>query len=142
LREAGMTALARRYKPVWYQDVIVAVRKRPRRFVALLAAESTVINALIDMGTERSVASINRFAKRANRSLRNVYGMDLRMLAVRMLDEATRVLGTQQTPSGGQHIFDGRFFKRHSVRPPGSPNPRVRREKDGDGGRSNRGSQM
>lgn len=142
LREAGMPALARRYKPVWYEDVIVAVRNRPRRFVALLAAESAVINALIDMGAERSVASINRFAKRANRSLRNLYGMDLRMLAVRMLEEATRVLGAPQTPNGGQHIFDGGFFKSHNVRPPGSPNPRVSREKDGDGWRSSRGGQM
>jgi hypothetical protein len=142
LREAGMPALARRYDPVWYQDVIVAVQKRPRRFVALLAAESAVINALIGMGAERSVASINRFAKRANRSLRNLYGMDLRKLSVRMLEEATRALEVQPAPNGGQHIFDGGFFKSHSVRPPGSPNPRVRREKDGDGWRSNCGRQM
>ena len=137
LREAGMPALARRYKPVWYQDVIVAVRKRPRHFVGLLAAESAVINALIDMGAERSVASINRFAKRASRSLRNVYGMDLRILAVRMLEEATRVLRAQ-TPDSHEHVFDGGFFKNHGVRPPGSPNPRIGRQKDRDHRNTNR----
>lgn len=142
LEDAGLSVLARRYDPVWYEDVIVAVRRRPRHFVSLLAAESTVINALVDLGAERSVASINRFAKRANRALRNVYGMDLRMLAVRMLEEATRVLRTQQASGGSDHIFDGGFFKSYSVRPPGSPNPRIGREKDGDDRRSNRGGHM
>jgi hypothetical protein len=134
LREAGLPALARRYKPVWYQDVMAAVRKRPRHFVALLAAESAVINALINMGSERNVAAINRFAKRANRSLRSVYGMDLRKLAVRMLEEATRVLRTQQASGGADHVLDGGFFKSHDVQSAGSPDPCVGGQKDGHDG--------
>jgi hypothetical protein len=142
LREAGMPALARRYKPVWYQDVMAAVRKRPRRFVALLAAESTVINALIDMGSERSAAAINRFTKRANRSLRSVYGMDLRKLAVRMLEEATCVLRAQQSSGGDGHVLDGGFFKSHDFQPTGSPDLRIGGEEDGHDGCPDGGGQV
>jgi hypothetical protein len=132
LRVAGMPALSRRYAPVWHQDVMVAVRKKPQRFVALLAAESALINALIGMGTERSVAAVNRFAKTANQSLRNVYGMDLRHLGVRVLHETTRVLQAQQTPGGGENAVNGGIFEDRDPRPPGSPDLRIGDEKDGD----------
>ncbi|HLH42879.1 MAG TPA: hypothetical protein VKV74_07830, partial [Bryobacteraceae bacterium] len=58
LYRAGMPALARRYAPIWYEDVMVAVRKRPRRYVDLLAKESAFINAVIDLGTQRSIAAV------------------------------------------------------------------------------------
>ena len=47
LNEAGMTELAHRYAPVWHQDVLVAVKKKPKPYVDLLMAESAVINAAI-----------------------------------------------------------------------------------------------
>ncbi len=106
LWDAGMPAVSRRYAPVWHQDVMAAVRKKPQRFVALLAAESVLINALIGLGTERSATAVNRFAKAANRGLRNIYGMDLRKLGVSVLHEATRVLGAQQTAGGGQNVIN------------------------------------
>lgn len=105
LWEADMPALSRRYAPVWYQDVMVAVRKKPKQFVALLAAESALINALIGLGTERNAAAVNRFAKTANRALRDVYGMDLRKLGTSVLHETTRVLQAQQGPCGGENVF-------------------------------------
>jgi hypothetical protein len=92
LHNAGMPALARRYAPVWYEDVLVAVRNRPRSYVDLLARESLFINGLIDLGTERSVAAVIRFARTANLALRKVHGMDVRHLALACLDEATRIL--------------------------------------------------
>ena len=58
----GMPALARRYAPIWYEDMTVAVRKRPRRYVEALAKESAFINAVIDLGTQRSIAAVSRFA--------------------------------------------------------------------------------
>jgi hypothetical protein len=92
LHNAGMPALARRYAPVWYEDVLVAVRNRPRRYVDLLARESLFINGLIDLGTERSVAAVIRFARTANLALRKIHGMDVRHMALACLDEATRIL--------------------------------------------------
>jgi hypothetical protein len=132
LREAGMAALSRRYAPVWYQDMLGAVRKKPRRFVALLAAESALINALIGLGSERSTAAVNHFAKIANWKLRNVYGMDLRGLGVRVLHETTRVLQAQQMPGGGENVIDGRIFEDRDPGPPGGPDLRIRDQEDSD----------
>jgi hypothetical protein len=133
LREAGMPALSRRYAPVWYEDVMVAVRKKPKRFVALLAAESSLINALIGLGTERNAAAVNRFAKTANRTLRNVYGMDLRKLGISVLRETTRVLQAQQTPGGGENVLDGRICEDGDARSPGGPDLWIGDQKDGHG---------
>lgn len=96
LYRAGMPALARRYAPLWYEDVMVAVRKKPGAYVDLLAKESAFINAVIDLGTQRSVAAVSRFARMANRSLRGVCGMDLRKLGLAALEEATQVLEPDQ----------------------------------------------
>jgi hypothetical protein len=96
LLAAGMPVLARRYAPVWYEDVLVAVRKKPRRYVDLLAREALFINALVDLGTERSVAAVNRFARTASLALRKISRMDVRHLALDCLDETTRLLAEQR----------------------------------------------
>jgi len=74
------------------------VRRKPRRYVDLRARESSFINAVVDLGTERSAAAINRFARTAKLALRKIYGMDLRALAFGALEEATRVLSSQPRP--------------------------------------------
>src|ERR1051326_3660142 len=61
LLDAGMTELAHRSAPVWHPDVLVAVKKKPKPYVDLLMAEAEVINAVIDLGTSRSVQAANRF---------------------------------------------------------------------------------
>jgi hypothetical protein len=103
LREAGMTELANRYAPVWHQDVLVAVKKQPKPYVGLLMAEASLINAVIDLGTERSVQAANRFAAVVNLNLRKIGGMDLRGLGTVLLEEATRVLERQ---SSRDHLID------------------------------------
>src|SRR6185437_10246471 len=50
LREAGQPRLARRYLPVWYQDILNDVRKKPKLLTALLAREAKLIDAVIDLG--------------------------------------------------------------------------------------------
>jgi hypothetical protein len=92
LLEAGMVELAHRYAPVWHKDVLVSVQKKPRPYVELLMAEAALINAVIDLGTERSVQAANRFATCVNLNLRKMCGMDLRDLGTGVLEEATRVL--------------------------------------------------
>jgi len=84
--------LARRYSPIWHEDVVVAVRQKPRLFIQLLTAESKFINALVELGLNRTSAGLHRFSKLANQALRKVCGMDLRHLGVRALEETTKVL--------------------------------------------------
>lgn len=92
LRTAGMPELARRYAPIWYQDVVLAVRKKPKAFIALLAAESVFIDALVELSLNRTPSGVHHFSKVANQALRKVYGMDLRHLGIQALEEAARVL--------------------------------------------------
>jgi hypothetical protein len=97
LNQAGMPELARRYAPVWHQDMVVAVRKKPKLFLALLGAESAFINALVDLSLDQTPAGVHSFSKAANRALRKacgtgVAGMDLRPLGVRALELATEIL--------------------------------------------------
>jgi hypothetical protein len=92
LHESGRPALARRYGPVWHEDVLRAVRKKPRQLISLLGDEAALINAVIDLGTARRMEAVKPFAKTAHMALRNMFGEDLRPLAVRALEEATRAL--------------------------------------------------
>ncbi len=92
LHESGKPELARRYAPVWHQDVLRAVRNKPRPLMALLGDEAVLINAVIDLGTARSLEAVKPFARVANLALRHMYGEDLRPLAARALQEATKAL--------------------------------------------------
>ncbi len=92
LSAAGMPELARRYAPVWYEDVVVAVRAKPKLFLALLRAESAFINALMELRLDCTAAGVHSFSKTANQALRKVHGMDLRPMGVRALELATAVL--------------------------------------------------
>jgi hypothetical protein len=97
LRDAGMPELARRYSPVWYQDLVVGVRKKPKLFLDLLQAESQFIDALMDLGLNRTPSGVKIFSKAANQALRKVYGagtqgMDLRSMGTMALAQATEVL--------------------------------------------------
>lgn len=96
LLDAGDPVLAHRYAPVWHQDIVREVRRKPRRLVKLLADEVTFVNAVIDLGSNRTAESVNRFGKAAGQSLRNVHGMDLRSLGLRALDLTTEILKSAQ----------------------------------------------
>jgi hypothetical protein len=92
LHDSGNAALARRYAPRWYQDILRGVRARPRAFIELLAAERRLIDAVVDLGANRTASGVNRFARSASQALRNVYGMDLRELGLRALHLTTEIL--------------------------------------------------
>ena len=141
LNDAGMTELAHRYAPVWHQDVLVAVKKKPKAYVDLLMAESAVINAAIDLGTERSIEAANRFGKTVHLNLRKIYGMDLQSLGVGTLEEATRVL-SQSRVSGSDDLSDTGAIQNSHMLSAGSPDARVAGQEDGDSGRTDGGSQM
>jgi hypothetical protein len=138
LLEAGLTALAHRYTPVWHQDVLVSVQKKPKPYVELLMAEAALINAAIDLGTERSVQAANRFATAVNLNLRKVAGMDLRGLGVGLLLEATRVLGDCR----GDHLVNGGMFKNGDMRTARSPDPGIGSQENGDDANAHGGCQV
>ncbi|MCU1338712.1 MAG: hypothetical protein JWO19_4293 [Bryobacterales bacterium] len=141
LIEAGMDELAHRYAPVWHQDVLVAVKKKPKAYVDLLMAESAVINAAIDLGTERSVEAANRFGKTIQLNLRKVCGMDLQGLGVGALEEATRVL-TQDQATCSNNFSDTGSLQNGDVRSAGSPDARVGGKEDGDDRRAHGRGEM
>jgi hypothetical protein len=141
LLDAGQSALARRYAPLWHEDVVILTRKKPRRFAELLAGESAIINAVIDLGRERTPAAVARCARTINTTLRNVEGLDLRKLGVAILEEATRAL-TQTAAGHGQDFFDTGVFEDRHVRPSGRPHARVGGEKNGDDRDTDGGGQV
>ena len=141
LNEAGMTELAHRYAPVWHQDVLVAVKKKPKAYVDLLMAESAVINAAIDLGTERTVEAANRYNKTVHLNLRKVYGMDLQALGVGTLEEATRVLA-QSHACGSDDLRDSGALQNSDVLSAGSPDARIAGKEDSDYRRTDGGCQM
>ena len=141
LDEAGRTELAHRYAPVWHQDVLVAVKNKPKSYVHLLTAESALINAVIDLGTERSAEAANRFAKTVHLNFRKLYGMDLQGLGAGALAEATRVLA-QRHARGGDHLGDGGALQNSDVPATRSPDQCVAGQEDGDHGRAHGGRQV
>jgi hypothetical protein len=145
LHDAGMTRLAHLYAPVWHQDVLVAVMKKPKPYVDLLMAESAVINAVIDLGTERSVEAANRFGKTVHLNLRKLYGADLQALGVMALEEAARVLSLSQSLSDagrGGDLIDTGILEHDDMRATGSPHARIAGEENGNDGRTDSGCQM
>ncbi len=98
LHQCGRPELARRYAPLWHQDVLRAVQRRPRKFVGLLGDEAAVVSAVIEFGTARGMQAVKPFAKSANLALRNMYGEDLRSLSFKALEEATRALRRMESP--------------------------------------------
>jgi hypothetical protein len=96
LQESGRPELARRYAPIWHEDVLRAVRKKPRPYLSLLADEAVLINAVIALGTARGMEAVKPFTKAAHLALRSVLGEDMRSLAARALEEATQVLENEK----------------------------------------------
>jgi hypothetical protein len=141
LTEAGMIELAHRYAPVWHQDVLVAVKKKPKAYVDLLMAESAVINAAIDLGTERSLEAANRFGKTVHLNLRRVHGMDLQGLGVETLEQATRVLAHSHS-SSSHNVADAGMLQNSDLWTTGSPDARIASEEDGDHRSADSGCQM
>ena len=107
LRESGRAELARRYAPVWHQDILNAVKKRPKPLLELLGDEAALINAVIDLGTDRRMSAVKPFAKAACAALRNMYREDMRVLALRALEEATGALTQPSAIIAG--VFQGKM---------------------------------
>lgn len=141
LIEVRRPELARRYTPAWHQDVVNAVRRKPRRFLDLLMREAEVVNAIVDLGTERTALSVHSCSRRISLVLRCVHGMDLRKLGPTLLETATQAL-TQSSERGGDDVLDGGFDEDGDVIASRRPDSGIRGEEDGDNGHAGSGGQM
>ncbi len=128
LRASGNEQLARRYSPVWFEDVLVAVQRRPKLYADLLAREAAVINAVIDLGTQPKVDSVNRSSKIINQQLRKIHGpkdaLDLRSLGYAVFEEASRALA-QHAAGGSEGVADSGPLQDSNVRAARSPDYRI-----------------
>lgn len=140
LKDAGRPELAIRYAPVWHQDVLVAVKKKPKPYVELLMAESAVINAVIDLGTERSAEAASRFAKTFHLNFRKLHGMDLQGMSAGVLEEATRALASD--PRRGDNLIDGGMLQNGHAGAAGSPDAWIAGQENSDDGRAHGRGQM
>ncbi len=124
LERAGRMDLSFRYAPALHEDILIAVKRKPKRFADLLARESRLLNDLIDMGTQRTVESVNRFTRTLNRTLRKMHDCDMRHLGVKLLEETTRILEDNHADSAENVIDIGAYQNTH-VRPAWSPDQRI-----------------
>ena len=95
-------------------------------YVDLLARESAIINAVIDLGSQPKPDTIQRSASILNRQLRRMHGMDLRALGCPVFEEATKALA-----QGTKGSFDdsGDFWplKNPDMLAAGRPDARIGR---------------
>jgi len=92
LAESGRMELSRRYSPVWHEDIVRAVAQKPRKLLSTLGDEALLVDAVIALGATRNLATVKPFARRVMATLRSFYDIDMRDLAVPLLEEATRAL--------------------------------------------------
>jgi hypothetical protein len=141
LLDADELDLARRYTPAWHPDIVNAIRKKPRRFLDLLMREAQIVNAVIEMGTDRTVPGVHNCARKINTVLRRVQGVDMRRVGVTLLEAATEAL-TQSPGSGGQDVFDAGILQDLGMSSARRPDARIGSEKYGDDRDTHRGGQM
>jgi hypothetical protein len=87
------------------------VLRKPRPLLGLLGDEAAVVNALVGLGSGRKMRAVKPFARSASMALRTMYGEDLRPLALRLLEEATRTL--ERFPDGA--ISQSQLAAKHPV---------------------------
>ena len=141
LDEADRRDLARRYSPVWNQDMIAAVRRRPRGFLALIGKEARVIDAVIHLGAARTPAASGRIAKSINSALRSVFSTVMRELGPLVLEEATRLLG-EEAARRAKHVGGSGPLEHGHAFAARSPNSRVGVHEDRDHRRPDCGGEV
>jgi len=143
LRAEGRADLARRYMPVWHQDIILEVKKQPKLLIRLLASEAKIVDAIIDLGTLRDAASARAFLRIAQAVLRTLLGDDMRELIPLVIELAGRMLAEQTRPAGHvDDLIDRGILNDDDARTAGRPDSGIAGEKNGDNRRPNRCGEM
>jgi hypothetical protein len=129
---AGMESdprLKRRFLPVWHEDILKAVKTRPRTLIEILAREAIMINALIELGTMRDERTARRLVKSTEG-------------AARLLGVDSAVLHDLVLRTAAENLINGRIFEDDDALTPGSPDARVGRDEDRDNRRPDGGGQV
>src|SRR5579862_1145587 len=124
LVEDGQPELAQRYAPAWSQDLVDAVRRRPKRFLDLLVREAAMVSAVIELGLDPSPVTVGGCARTFNKLLRAVQGADLRRVGVDALEAAARALPHPDT-RGDQDVFDGGVLEDGDMSAARGPDERI-----------------
>lgn len=124
LERAGRRDLSFRYSPAFNEDILIAVKRKPKRYADLLARESRLLSDLIDMGSQRTVESVNRFARTLDRTLRKMHGCDMRHLGVPLLEETTRIL-EEKHADYTENVIDIGAYQNTHVRAARGPDHRI-----------------
>lgn len=125
----GDPLLKRRFLPVWHLDILNAVKKKPRTLIEMLALEAIMVNALIDLGTQRDARAKRRFLKST-------------VSAARVLGVDSAVLQDVVLRTGAEHLGDGRVFEDSDALAARSPDARIGGDENGDDGRTDGRCQM
>ena len=121
--------LKRRFLPVWHQDILNTVKRKPRLLMELLAREASAINALIELGTMRDERAVRRFHHTCLR-------------AASALGVPSQALEDTLLRAGIENLGDTGLFKDGDMFAPGSPDERICADENGDGWRARGGCQM
>jgi hypothetical protein len=121
--------LKRRFLPVWYLDILKAVKQKPRTFIEMLAREAIMISSLIELGATGSERTARRFVKNTE-SLGRILGLDSTFLQDLVLR------------TGIEHLSHGRILKDRDKAAPGSPDARIGGDKNGNHGNTHSGRQV
>jgi hypothetical protein len=138
LRELGKKELSGRYSAIWAQDILRSVRARPRVLLSLLACESQVIDAIIDLGTSGDVRRFHRTSKAA---LRSVLGNDMQHLIEPLLEQTGRILEGLRAEHLNNLLHRG-LHERDRAFAAWRPYARVRGAENGDDGNADGSRQM
>jgi hypothetical protein len=133
--EAGNCKIARHLVPGWHPDVVRAVRRKPRRFLELLMREAEIVNAVIELGADRSHLAVQGCARKMNSTLRKIHGMDARGVGLTVLEAATRALArplSQVGSGGGENLGDSGISEDRDAFSAGRPDFGVRGEENRD----------
>jgi hypothetical protein len=121
--------LKRRFLPVWHQDILNMVKKKPRTLLEFLAREGSAIDALIELGTMRDERAMRRFHRNCLR-------------AASVLGVPSEALEDTLLRAGIENLGDTGLFNDSDMFAPGSPDARIGADEDSDGWRAHGGRQM
>jgi hypothetical protein len=121
--------LKRRFMPVWHQDVLQAVRNKPRTLIEMMAREATMINALIELGATGSARTKKRFQQNT-------------VAAARILGVDSSALQDLVLRTAAENLADGGIFEDGDLGAAGSPEAGIGGDEDSDHGRPDGCGQM
>ena len=103
----GQPVLARRYSPIWAEDILRDVQRNSKHYVRLLAGDAALVNGAVHLGTSRSGPAINAYYAAVRRYWGRMLGKRLHFLGSRVLDRVTELVSSQDAGDSVEHVLHG-----------------------------------